>query len=241
MRGILLGMGLMLAAPLAVPVAAMDYAAGVPGDEVGRLVRAAMAEAGEAVPDFADPPRAYPPCGGNISVQPRQGSWSTAEISCDAPVWSRALRTGAMAAGSTARLPAQDVQGTGRMVVTLARSLPRGTVLTAGDVVLAPADARQPDEIFTDPAQVIGRRTKAALGEGKPLLLRQLEPVWLVAKGSHVLLAARAGGLSVSAPAEALEDGGMGDVIRVLNLSSQREVKVMVTGQNSVTAQTNMR
>ncbi|MEZ5753721.1 MAG: flagellar basal body P-ring formation chaperone FlgA [Paracoccaceae bacterium] len=234
MRGILLGMGLMLA----TPVAAMDYAGGVPGDEVGRLVRAAMAEAGEAVPDFADPPRAYPPCAGNVSVRARQGSWSTAEISCDAPVWSRALRTGAMA---PARGVSQDSTASGRMVVTLARSLPRGTVLTADDIVLAPADARQPDEIFTDPSQVIGRRIKAALGEGKPLLLRQLEPVWLVAKGSHVLLAARAGGLSVSAPAEALEDGGMGDVIRVLNLSSQREVKVMVTGQNSVTAQTNMR
>ena len=52
---------------------------------------------------------------------------------------------------------------------------------------------------------------------------------------------AAAGGLAVSAPAEALEDGGMGDVIRVLNLSSQREVKVVVTGQNSVMAQTNMR
>jgi flagella basal body P-ring formation protein FlgA len=56
-----------------------------------------------------------------------------------------------------------------------------------------------------------------------------------------VVLVASAGGLSVSAPAEALEDGGMGDVIRVLNLSSQREVKVVVTGQNSVMAQTNMR
>jgi flagella basal body P-ring formation protein FlgA len=33
----------------------------------------------------------------------------------------------------------------------------------------------------------------------------------------------------------------MGDVIRVLNLSSQREIKAVVTGKNSVTAQTNMR
>jgi flagella basal body P-ring formation protein FlgA len=72
-------------------------------------------------------------------------------------------------------------------------------------------------------------------------MLRQLEPDWMVAKGNPVVLMASAGGLSVSAPAEALEDGGMGDVIRVLNLSSQREVKVVVTGQNSVMAQTNMR
>lgn len=127
------------------------------------------------------------------------------------------------------------------MVVTLARSVPRGAMLTAEDLTLASAGARGPDGIFTNPADVIGRRTKAAIGEGRPVLLRQLEPVWLIAKGNPVVLVATAGGLAVSAPAEALEDGGMGDVIRVLNLSSQREIKAVVTGKNSVTAQTNMR
>lgn len=222
---------------LASPVAAMEYAAGVPGAEVGRLVRAAMAAAGEDVPDFADPVRAFPPCAGVPMVGPRQGSWSTAEVACAAPVWSRAVRTGASAPVAAAR----EVDTAERMVVTLARSVARGVVLTEGDVTLAPAGARIPDGIFTDPDEVIGRRTKAAIGEGRAVLLRQLEPVWMVAKGNPVVLMANAGGLSVSAPAEALEDGGMGDVIRVLNLSSQREVKVVVTGKNSVTAQTNMR
>lgn len=235
MRGVLLG--LVLAPLFAGPVAAMEYAAGVPGAEVGRLVRAAMAEAGEDVPDFADPMRAFPPCTTAPEVRPRQGSWATAEVACSAPVWSRAVRTGAAA---PTRLATQPEEGD-RMVVTLARSVARGDMLTAEDVTLAPAGARSPEGIFTDPEQVIGRRTKAAIGEGRPVLLRQLEPVWMVAKGNPVVLVARAGGLAVSAPAEALEDGAMGDVIRVLNLSSQREVKVVVTGQNSVMAQTNMR
>ncbi len=227
----------LVALMLASPVAAMEYAAGVPGAEVGRLVRAAMAAAGEDVPDFSDPVRAFPPCAGVPDVGPRQGSWSTAEVACAAPVWSRAVRTGAAGPATVAR----EADTAERMVVTLARSVARGVVLTAEDVTLAPAAARAPDGIFSDPAQVIGRRTKAAIGAGRAVLLRQLEPVWMVAKGNPVVLMANAGGLSVSAPAEALEDGGMGDVIRVLNLSSQREVKVVVTGKNSVTAQTNMR
>lgn len=222
---------------LASPVAAMDYAGGVPGAEVGRLVRDAMAAAGESVPDFADPARAYPPCTEVPMVTPRQGSWATAEVSCAAPVWSRALRTGA----APTRLTSAEVDAAAPMVVTLARSVAKGVVLTTEDVTLAPAGARIPDGIFTDPDDVIGRRTRAAIGEGRAVLLRQLEPDWMVAKGNPVVLVASAGGLSVSAPAEALEDGGMGDVIRVLNLSSQREVKVVVTGQNSVMAQTNMR
>lgn len=231
MRGILLGL------VLASPVAAMDYAGGVSGAEVGRLVRDAMAAAGEAVPDFADPARAFPACAEVPVVMPRQGSWATAEVSCAAPVWSRAVRTGAAPSASVTR----EADTAERMVVTLARSVARGVVLTAEDVSLAPAGARIPDGIFTNPDEVIGRRTRAAIGEGRAVLLRQLEPVWMVAKGNPVVLVASAGGLSVSAPAEALEDGGMGDVIRVLNLSSQREVKVVVTGKNSVMAQTNMR
>lgn len=223
---------------LATPAGAMDYAGGVPGAEVGRLVRAAMEAAGEAVPDFPDPARAFPACDGVPEVGPRQGSWATAEVRCHAPVWSRAIRTGAVAPAPLAAAPEPQ---TGPMVVTLARSVAKGAVLGMDDLALAPAGARAPDGIFTDPAHVAGRRTRAALGEGRPVLLRQLEPVWLVAEGSPVVLAAQAGGLSVSAPAEALEDGAMGDVVRVTNLSSGREVKAVVTGPNAVTAQTNMR
>lgn len=230
--------GVVLALLVAQPVAAMDYAGGVPGAEVGRLVRAAMAAAGEEVTEFPDPARAFPPCNSAPEVRPRQGRWATAEVSCAAPVWSRAVRTGALAPAPLSVAAAPEA---GPMVVVLARSIARGAVITADDLTLGPAGARAPDGIFTDPADVIGRRTRAALGEGKPVLLRQLEPVWLVAAGNPVVLLAAAGGLSVSAPAQALEDGGMGDVIRVVNLSSQKEVKAVVTGPNSVTAQTNMR
>lgn len=240
MKGGVMGLMLMATTACAMPVVAMDYGGGVPGAEVGRLIRAAMEAAGQSVPDFADPARAFPPCAGVPEVLPRQGSWSTAEVRCGAPVWSRAVRTGAMmgAAAMTAPSMATDE---GPMAVVLLRSVVRGAVLTAEDVTLAPAGVRGPDGIFTDPAEVIGRRTKAALGAGKPVLLRQLEPVWMVTRGNPVVLVAMAGGLAVSAPAEALDDGGMGDVIRVLNKASGREVKVVVTGRNSVMAQTNMR
>jgi len=231
--------GMVVILLAATPALGMDYPAGVPGAEVGRLVRDAMAAAGETVPDFADPLRAFPPCEGLPEVSPRQGSWSTAEVRCAAPVWSRALRTGA---GAPAPLDAvAEGVDAGPLVVTLARSVAKDVVLTAEDLTLAPAGARTPDGIFTDPTDVVGRRTRAALGAGKPVLLRQVEPVWLVARGNPVVLLAAAGGLAVSAPAEALEDGGMGDVIRVTNLSSGREVKALVTGRNTVTAQTNMR
>lgn len=230
--------GLAVLVVIVTPALGAEYPAGVPGAEVGRLIRAAMAASGEAVPDFPDPARAFPACDTVPEVGPRQGRWATAEVRCAAPVWSRAVRTGAGAPAVVARAEPAD---TGPMVVVLARSVAKGTMLVADDLTLAPAGARAPDGVFTDIAEVVGRRTRVALGDGRPVLLRQLEPVWLVAKGNPVVLVAQAGGLAVSAPAEALEDGGLGDVIRVTNLSSGRAVKALVTGANTVTAQTNMR
>ena len=60
-------------------------------------------------------------------------------------------------------------------------------------------------------------------------------------RGNPGGLVDEAGGLAGSTPAEALGEGERGDVIRGANLSSGREVKALVTGQNTVMAQTNMR
>jgi flagellar basal body P-ring formation protein FlgA len=219
---------------------AQGYPQGISGAEVGRLVRAAMAKAGVTPADLADPVRGFPPCAQAPTVIPSGGRWTTALIRCDGTGgWTRAIRTGA---ASTARDPeARSIVADGPLAAVLTRSLPRGAMIGPGDVIMRPAAGHGPGQIFTDPAQVIGRRLKTSLGVGNPLLLRHLTPVWLIAEGTPVALLATAGGLAVSAPAQALENGGMGDAIRVLNLSSQREVRAVVTGANSVTAQTNMR
>jgi flagella basal body P-ring formation protein FlgA len=125
--------------------------------------------------------------------------------------------------------------------VILNRSLPKGAIVTDADLTMAQIAGLSPDQTFRSINDVAGRRLKSALGAGKPVLQRHVEPLWLVEIGAPVVLIASAGGLEVSAPAEAIEPGGMGDLVRVLNLASGREVKAVVTGPNRVTAQTNIR
>lgn len=236
LRCCLVAVGLVVAA---LPVQA-GWPEGIPGAEVGRIVRGAMASAGVADRGrFADPVRAFPPCAGTPEVRPLAGDWATAEVRCTGPVWRRALRTGAEpAAVFVGRGPEA---ASGPLVVTLVRSLAKGAMIGAGDVALQPMSARGAQEIFTDAADVIGRRARVALGEGQPVLLRQLEPAWLVETGNPLALTAHAGGVRVTMAGEALGDGQMGDVIDVRNLSSGREVRAVVTGPNIVTVQTNMR
>ena len=54
---------------MATPAVAMEYAQGVPGAEVGRIVRAALERAGVAA-DMADPLRPFPPCDSVPAVTP---------------------------------------------------------------------------------------------------------------------------------------------------------------------------
>lgn len=220
---------------LATPLGAAGFPDGVPGAEVGRIVRAALAEAGQLA-EMPDPLRPFPACNSAPMAAPRAGHWATVELTCPAPRWSRALRTGIGPAVAPAASAAPAPQA-----VTLALSLPKGAVVTEADLTLADAAGHSADQTFRSTAEVIGRRLKAALGAGKPLLQRHLEPLWLVEAGAPLVLVAMAGGLEVSAPAEAMDSGALGDVVRVLNRASGREVKAVVTGPNRVAAQTNIR
>lgn len=231
-----LGALTLFAVLAAAPLAAAGYPDGVPGADVGRIVRAALERAGVAA-DMADPLRPFPPCDTVPTVTQRGKDWATAELTCPAPRWSRAIRTGATGAGEPATKPPAPAA----MAVTLGRSLPKGAVVTAADLVLQPVRGLSPDQSFRSVDEVAGRRLKAALGAGKPVLQRHMEPRWLVEAGKPVVLVAGDGVLQVAVPAEAVEPGLEGDVVRVLNPASGREVKAMVTGPNRVVALTNIR
>lgn len=223
---------------LSTKAALAGYPDGVPGAEVGRLVRAALDSAGVTV-ELTDPIRPYPPCDAAPVVTAKDGTWGNAQITCAAPRWQRVLRTGL---GPVPRITLTRHEPAERpLALTLRRSLAKGAPIGADDLELAPIAGLSPDQVFKDPADVVGRSLRQSLGAGRTVLARHLEPRWMVTPGAPLVLVAQAGGLSVSAPAEARDAGGEGDVVRVVNLSSGREVKAVVTGPNTVTAQTNMR
>lgn len=235
MRSVLAGLVLILA--VATMARAEDSPAGMTGAEVGRLVRQALAAAGQRV-TVADPLRPYPACAARPSVRAHRDSWAMAEISCPSPPWIRFLRTGlapdpARDAGKAPKVPMVSA-------VVLKHSLAKGAQIGSDDLMLAPVPERGADQTFAAPGDVLGRRLAQNLGAGKPILARHLEPRWLVRPGTPLVLVAVAGNLTVSAPAEAVTAGAEGDVVEVRNLSTGQRVKGIVTGPHTVTAQTNM-
>ena len=136
-------------------------------------------------------------------------------------LWAGAM-AGALALGLSAPLPAQDV--------VAARTLPAGTVLAEEDLA-AKDDASGASQQMSE---LVGLETRRAIYAGRPVSAADLGPPTLVRRNDVVLMLYSRGGLGIRTEGRALDSGGAGEVVRVMNLSSRQPVRAVVTGVNRV-------
>jgi len=120
-------------------------------------------------------------------------------------------------------------------VLTLVQALPRDAVITEGDVDVVTL-RRRPTGLPTlsDPKQAVGLAAKRALSEGTELRPTMLKQPVIIKRGDQTVITAGSGGLSVRMTGKALEDGVLGEQIRVQNLSSKRTIQGEVQRDGSV-------
>jgi flagella basal body P-ring formation protein FlgA len=120
-------------------------------------------------------------------------------------------------------------------VLVASRSLARGTVIGPGDVELRVMDTGlSPYGYFTEAAPVLAQKLKRPVAAGKPIVGTMLEQQAIVERGERVSIVARSAGLSVRMTGKALEAGGLGESVRVRNLSSKKTVEGKVAGPGLV-------
>ncbi|RMG35631.1 MAG: flagella basal body P-ring formation protein FlgA [Gammaproteobacteria bacterium] len=122
-------------------------------------------------------------------------------------------------------------------VVVAARPLARGQQISAADLRLEERDtSRLHRAYFTDPQALIGQRARRQVAVGRVLHPGMVERRKLVRRGGLVRIVVRHGALQVSMKGKALENGSLGDQIRVRNTASGREItgEVVSSGVVSV-------
>mgnify|MGYP005841105581 CR=1 FL=1 len=139
-------------------------------------------------------------------------------LSSPTTVWVDVLVNGERAARAWARVEIFR----SRPVLVLTREVRRGDVLSPEDVTVQ--SGREGPGALADPREAVGRRAVRRLPAGAPLAARDLEPVPAVKRGDTVRLVARVGGVTATALGKALETAGVGDTLRVENLSSGRSL-----------------
>lgn len=123
------------------------------------------------------------------------------------------------------------------MVPTAKQNLAAGQIVTERDIFMK----RVPQETgrrFSEPSRLedlIGKEVKRGIRAGQNVSEDDVRTKVMVSKGKTVTLSFTKGGIMLSAQGKALENGGLGDTVRVLNTQSKTVVEGTVTGPEMVT------
>lgn len=120
-------------------------------------------------------------------------------------------------------------------VVVASRMLPGKTLLQPSDLKrLRLETGRLPDGFLVDPVKAIGMQLQRPLRSGDILMESMLLQPIIMRRGAAVTLQVRQGEMLVSVAGEALQDGSVGQRIRVKNLLSKRIVTAKVIDEATV-------
>ena len=81
---------------------------------------------------------------------------------------------------------------------------------------------------YTKTEQIIGRKLRASMPAGKPLLARHLATVYIVEKNDILLLTIQRGGVKISTEGIALSNGQLGETILVSNVDTGVKLKAKI-------------
>jgi len=92
-------------------------------------------------------------------------------------------------------------------------------------------------QTITEPEQLIGMAAKRLIGADRPIRTAQIRRPLLIAKGGLVTIRLNYANMSLTAQGRSLDEGSLGDVVRITNSQSKNIVEARVTGANRVRVQ----
>lgn len=118
--------------------------------------------------------------------------------------------------------------------VVAARTIRAQTILTAQDLAVQPVPVVG---AFDDPALLVGMETRAALYAGRPVRPGDVGPPAIIDRNQIIVLVYATSSLTITTEARAMGRGGVGDRVRVLNMSSRMTVEGVIRPDGSVLVQ----
>lgn len=120
-------------------------------------------------------------------------------------------------------------------VLVVRRSLVRGHILTSLDLAMEKREInRDSSDLVTDISNALGSQLARSLPAGSVLEKKILKPPLLANQGDLVTLIAETPSVRVLAKGKALEKGGEGEIIRVLNIDSHKSLEGRIVDVNTV-------
>jgi flagella basal body P-ring formation protein FlgA len=120
-------------------------------------------------------------------------------------------------------------------IVVATNSLPRGSIIQQGDVTMEMRDISRLHRGFLEDAKAaVGKKLRQRIGRNQVITPSKLVAPLTVKRNNRVLIRASNKTIQVSMAGKALQNGSMGQVIRVKNESSNKEVDARVVAPGIV-------
>jgi len=116
--------------------------------------------------------------------------------------------------------------------IVAARTLRSHTIIGPKDVLLKDVVI---DGAFEQVENVIGQEARVTLYAGRPIRFGDIGPAAIIERNQIVMLVYQRGSLRIAADARALGRGGVGDLIRVMNLTSRTTISGIIGADGVIT------
>lgn len=109
--------------------------------------------------------------------------------------------------------------------------LAQGAYLTANDFRTEERELSQlGGGYITQPEQILNKVVRSPIPATMPITLRQLSSPLVIHRGENISIVAEAGNIRVQISGVAMDDGHLGDTIKIKNTVSNRIIEASVTG-----------
>lgn len=115
-----------------------------------------------------------------------------------------------------------------------ARHMRAGTIIQQSDIIV---EGGAPDAVASLTEIIAGKELKRTIYAGKPLTLTDLGSPTVIKRNAVITIEFVRGPLVITTDGRALDPGGIGDTVRVMNLKSKIILSAIVVGANKVVTQ----
>lgn len=139
--------------------------------------------------------------------------------------------------------PLQRIQVNGRVdrlidMPVLKQAMRNGDVIYPSDIEMISVPTRSlQDDYILDAASIVSMTPQRIIHAGKPVRANELEQPQLVGRGDQVVIMYKEGPLTLSAKGRTLRSGAKGELIQVVNTSSNRKIDAVIHSAGLVYAE----
>lgn len=119
-------------------------------------------------------------------------------------------------------------------VLVASKNIEANKMIDVNDLIIESRNVGLSDNVIVDKNELLGKRTKRAISKGALITSDMLEKPPIIKQGDLITIVLESSKLRITTQGKAMENGTNGQMIKVINTSSMREILAQVIDEKTV-------